>query len=135
MTKWVMYLPSRIFTRIMETFSAEIKSNLNMTDDNFSSVSSSNTGAIFPFVYVHLLPAVETGRDLEGITINGGLFTFQIEVTDNQSQNRAGIVMTEILRIMKAQGFEVVAMPEFKYSDSYRCTARFRRNIAHNDIL
>ena len=65
------------------------------TDRNFSTVGSSDTQAVFPFVYVQLLPSAEAGQDIEGNTINAGLFTFQIEVTDNQSQARAKDVMSE----------------------------------------
>lgn len=135
MSDWIMLLPSVVFSRIKGEFSEEIKIEYGITGSNFSTTDSSNKKAVFPFVYVHLLPAVEEGQTLDGETVNGGLFTFQIDVYDNQLQNRARPVMGEIVRIMKSMRFQIVAMPEFESGDTHRCTARFRRAIADNDVL
>ena len=133
---WIMRIPSTVFTRIKSQFSEKIKTKLKMTDSNFSTTDSQNKKAVFPFVYVNLLPAVEQGIDLEAININGGLFTFQIDVYDNQTQARARKVMGEVVRIMKTMGFEVIAMPSFDSTDdTERMTARFRRSIGNTDTL
>lgn len=55
-------LQSTVFSRIKDNFPKTIKVNkqtIKMTDDNFSTVGSSDTPAVFPFVYVKLLPGVE----------------------------------------------------------------------------
>lgn len=135
MSDWIMLLPSVVFTRIKEEFSETIKTAYGMTGSNFSTTDSSNKKAIFPFVYVHLLPAIEQGQTLDGETVNAGLFTFQIDVYDNQSQNRARQVMSEVVRIMKSMRFDIVSMPEFQSGDTHRCTARFRRIIGSGDTL
>lgn len=127
MSEWIMQLPSIVFTRIKTQFPEKIKEQYGMTSENFSSESNTNEDAIFPFVYVKLLPAVEQGADLDGTSINGGLFTFQIDVYDNESQSRAKNVMAEIVAIMKSLRFQIVAMPEFEKTETYRSTARFRR--------
>ena len=133
---WIMRIPSTVFTRIKSQFSEKIKTKLKMTDSNFSTTDSQNKKAVFPFVYVNLLPAVEQGIDLEAININGGLLTFQIDVYDNQTQARARKVMGEVVRIMKTMGFEVIAMPSFDSTDdTERMTARFRRSIGNTDTL
>lgn len=108
-----------------------------MTDvDNFSTDLSKYTKAHFPFVLVQMLPALERGQDLEGDTINAGLFTFQVDVTDNKSQKRAKEVAYEILRIMKAMRFEVTSMPSFEdTTDTHRSTARYRRVIGSGDAI
>ena len=135
-TDWVSRVPSIVFSRIKNEFSKEIKEKYSMTDKNFSTVGSSDTPAVFPFVYVKLLPAVEMGMDLDGKSINAGLFTFQIDVTDNKSQSRAKSVSFEILRIMKNMRFEVTAMPDFEDTkDTHRSTMRFRRVIGDGDVL
>lgn len=135
---WTMLIPSIIFTQIKAKFSSDIKEKYNMTASNFSTEDSQNKKAFFPFVYVNMLAPVETGRDLEGATINGGIFTFQIDVTDNQSQVRAREVAGEVLRIMKTMRFEVIAMPSFDSnvsSGTYRMTTRYRRSIDQNDVI
>ena len=107
-----------------------------MTSSNFSTVGSSDTPAVFPFVYIQLLPSTEQGQDIEGNTINAGLFTFQIEVTDNQSQTRAKDVMSEIKRIMKSMRFTVQPTPDIQDTkDTHRAIMRCNRIIDSDDIL
>lgn len=106
-----------------------------MTDKNFSSVGSSNTPAVFPFVKLQLLPGSEIGEDLEGDKINAEKFSFQIDVTDNKSQARAKEVIREVKRIMKTMRFRGSSMPtQDDTKDTYRQTARFSRTIGKNDI-
>lgn len=133
---WTMMVPSMIFTRIKNEFSAKTKEKYKMTDKNFSTVGSSDTPAVFPFVYVQILAPLETGRDLEGTSINAGIYTFQIDVIDNKSQSHARAVMMEVLKVMKKMAFQVTQMPVYEDTkDVHRCTARFRRTIGENDIL
>ena len=136
MADWTDRISSVIFTRIKNEFSSTIKKNYKMKDENFSTVGSSDTPAVFPFVYVQLLPSAETGQDLEGATINAGLFTFQIEVTDNQTQARAKEVMSEVKRIMKSMRFTVQCTPTLEDTkDTHRAIMRCNRIIGSCDIL
>ena len=87
-------------------------------------------------MYVQLLPSTEAGQDLEGATINAGLFTFQIEVTDNQTQARAKDVMSEVKRIMKSMRFTVQCTPTLEDTkDTHRAIMRCNRIIGSCDIL
>lgn len=133
---WVARLPTVVFTRIMNEFSDKLKKKYKMTRNNFSTVGSSNTPAVFPFVFVQLLPSPEQGRDLEATSINAGLFTFQIDVTDNKSQTRVSEIAFAIMNVMKNIGFEVISIPNFENTNNvYRSTARYRRCMGWNDIL
>ena len=134
---WVMAIPSIVFTRVKTEFSSKLKEKYSITGKNFSTVGSSDTPPVFPFIYLQSIEPTETGMDLEGTNINGGIFSFQIDVTDNQSQYRAKEVMTEVLRIMKKMGFQCKPMPSFDDSvkDVKRMVARFQRAIDENDIL
>ena len=136
MSDWTDRISSIVFTRIKNEFSNTLKTKYKMTSSNFSTVGSSDTPAVFPFVYVQLLPSAETGQDLEGATINAGLFTFQIEVTDNQTQARAKDVMSEIKRIMKSMRFTVQCTPTLEDTkDTHRAIMRCNRIIGSCDIL
>lgn len=136
MADWTDRISSVVFTRIKNEFSSTIKKNYKMKDENFSTVGSSDTPAVFPFVYIQLLPSVEQGQDLDGNTINAGLFTFQIEVTDNQTQERAKDVMLEVKRIMKSMRFTVQPTPALEDTkDTHRAIMRCNRIIGFNDIL
>ena len=136
MADWTDRISSIIFTRIKNEFSSTLKEKYKMTSSNFSTVGSSDTPAVFPFVYIQLLPSTEQGQDLEGTTINAGLFTFQIEVTDNQSQARAKDVMSEVKRIMKSMRFTVQCTPTLEDTkDTNRAVMRCNRIIGSCDIL
>lgn len=136
MADWTDRISSIVFTRIKNEFSNSLKTKYKMTNSNFSTVGSSDTPAVFPFVYVQLLPSTEAGQDLEGSEINAGLFTFQIEVTDNQSQTRAKDVMSEIKHIMKSMRFTVQCTPTLEDTkDTHRTIMRCNRLIGSCDIL
>lgn len=136
MADWTDRISSVVFTRIKNEFSSTIKKNYKMKDENFSTVGSSDTPAVFPFVYIQLLPSTEQGQDIEGNTINAGLFTFQIEVTDNQTQERAKDVMSEVKRIMKSMRFTVQPTPALEDTkDTHRAIMRCNRIIGSCDIL
>ena len=133
--EWDELVPSTLFTRIKTNFSDSLKKKYKMTDKNFSSVGSSNTPAVFPFVRLQLLPGSEIGEDLEGDKINAEKFSFQIDVTDNKSQARAKEVIREVKRIMKTMRFRGSSMPtQDDTKDTYRQTARFSRTIGKNDV-
>ena len=136
MADWTDRISSVVFTRIKNEFSSTLKTKYKMTSSNFSTVGSRDTPAVFPFVYIQLLPSVEQGQDIEGNTINAGLFTFQIEVTDNQTQERAKDVMSEVKRIMKSMRFTVQPTPALEDTkDTHRAIMRCNRIIGFNDIL
>ena len=136
MADWTDRISSIVFTRIKNEFSSSLKTKYKMTDSNFSTVGSSDTPAVFPFVYVQLLPSAEAGQDLEGNEINAGLFTFQIEVTDNQKQTTAKEVMSEVKRIMKSMRFTVQPTPDIQDTkDTHRAIMRCNRIIGSCDIL
>jgi hypothetical protein len=136
MSDWYIMIPLKVFSILKQNFSQKIKDTYKMTDSNFSTVGSSDTPAVFPFVYFNELPAVEQGRDLQGTSVNGALFTFQIDVYSNKTQNDARNVMKEIARVMKTMGFEINSMPSFEDTkDVHRMTARFRRMFGSNEKL
>ena len=136
MADWTDMISSNVFTRIKNEFSSSLKTKYKMTSSNFSTVGSSDTPAVFPFVYIQLLPSTEQGQDIEGNTINAGLFTFQIEVTDNQTQARAKDVMSEVKRIMKSMRFTVQPTPDIQDTkDTHRAIMRCNRRIGSDDIL
>ena len=103
---------------------------------SITSEGASSSSAIFPTVYIHLLPAVEQGQTLYGQTINALLATFQADVTTNTSKSDCRKVMAVITEIFKTMRFQGTSMPEFSISNKvHKSTARFRRMIAANDRL
>ncbi len=127
-------IETQVFSLIKAKFSAKIKAKY--PDLNFTTSDRSSTKPKFPTVYIHLMESPEIGSTLDGTEIPGINATFQIDVTDNQSQARADEVAKEILRIMKTMRFKPVGMPFHDNSgDTYRTVGRFRRIIGDGDIL
>lgn len=145
MSIWTSDISTIVFARIVNDFSEDLKKQLGMqkvtvnsitTWRNFSTSQVSETPPIFPYITVIELPGVERGQILEGDSINGALFTFQIDCFDNSSESKAKGCMAEITRIMKSMRFQVNAMPApDSKPQEYRITSRFSRVIANNDIL
>lgn len=145
MVIWTMDIPTIVFSRIVNDFSEDLKSkykmqkltvNGNTTWRNFSTSQVSETAPIFPYITVIELAGAERGQDLEGTSINGGLFTFQVDVFDNSSETRAKNCMAEVIRIMKTMRFQIPTMASFDSKpQEYRMTARFSRVISNNDVL
>ena len=136
MADWTDRISSIVFTRIKNEFSSTLKTKYKMTSSNFSTVGSSDAQAVFPFVYIQILPGSEQGQDLDGTSINAGLFTFQIDVTDNQKQTIAKDVMAEVKRIMKSMRFSINSMPSFDDTkDTNKATIRCSRVIGEGDKL
>ena len=128
-------IPLMVFTKLKQGFSQTIKDKYSMTDKNFSTVGSSYTPPVFPFVYFNTLPATETGNTFEK-GLEGGNFGFQIEVTDNRTQSNARNVMKEISRIMVDMGFDVNGFGNIEDTKNvHRMITRFQRKIGENDSL
>lgn len=96
-----------------------------------------NSGqAVFPTVYIHLLPAVERGQTLDRQTTNALLATFQVDVATNTSKSDCRRVTSVITDAFKRMSFQGKPMPEFSISNKvHKSTARFSRIIAANDRL
>ena len=127
-------LESNIFSRLKAEFSPKIKAKY--PDLNFTTQEESKVKPKFPNVYVYLMPGTEIGQTTEGDVFEGGLFTFQIRVTNNTGQTAVQEVMNEIVRMMKRMRFQMVATPVYENdSDTQWSVMRLRRAITKDDIL
>lgn len=127
-------LESQIFSRIKANFSDRIKKKY--TDLNFTTSDKAPTKAKFPTVYVHFMESEEIGETLEGTEIGGVRGALQVDVSDNQNNNRTDEVAREVLRIMKSMGFKAKPMPFHNNNGNTYCTtARYRKPIGDDDIL
>ena len=131
---WTSDVPSIVLTKIKYLFSTKIKNKY--PDLNFTTKSKTGNLPYFPTVYINKLSSPEMGQTLDGTEINAIMANFQIEITDNVSQERAGEVADEVLRIMKTMRFEIVGDPHTDNTDnSYRYVMRCRRVIGALDTL
>lgn len=132
---WFASLESKIFT-IMKT---RIVNNLESKYPNIFCTSSSrvDTDPVFPTVYIHELPSVESGMELDNTGINAVVESIQVDVTTNTSMRDCTIVMTEVVTQLKALRFNVSALPTYVIENVnvYRGIVRARRLIGADDKL
>lgn len=136
-SKWISRTQSNIFTIIKNNFSKELKNELGMKDNSFSTTDNQNKKAIFPFVYIWFMPSNAEPIDLERKSAQSIDFSVQIDVFDNKSQTNARDVAMEVMRIMVDElSFIPYPIPYFdNKGDVFRMVAIYKRTIDWNDIL
>ena len=131
---WIYYLETTIYSLVKSLVEVDLKATyptIVITNEG-----KSNKEAEFPTVYIHELPGVETGSDIEGLGVNAVMETFQVDVSTNTSKRDAKYITHVIVSAFKKLRFQIVSMPEIEYGDeTYRCVARLRRIIGANDTL
>lgn len=101
---------------------------------NFTSVNKKDTEPTFPNVYVKQLQGAGTGYTLEDAQPNGAIASYQIEVTDNESQNNTEYIADIIADIMTSMEFRMLGEPfPDNDVDAFRNVARYQRVIGAND--
>lgn len=127
-------LESQIYSRVKNGFSKSIAEKY--PNLNFTTSDQSSTKAKFPTVYIHFIDSPEIGETLESTSLNGTKAAFQIDVSDNENNNRTDEVAREVLRIMKSMGFRVLLMPIHNNDGNvYKTTARYRRTTLSGDTF
>lgn len=133
---WVLDRQTTIYSRIKAITTSKLKKkypNINITQD-----SRVLTNPQFPNVYIKFLQPMESGKDIEGKSINAVNMTVEIDVTVTQTMgmNVANEVSWIVVDILKEMGFDA-QMPYFDApsTEIYRTIARYSRVIGYNDIL
>ena len=133
---WVFDIQDKIYSRLDAVVQAKLSGeypDIFVTMDNHVP-----THPKFPNVYLHFLPPIEVGKDLDGKDINAVYLTAQIEVTVTKAQEMsvASEVSQVVVECMKDMRFSATSLPEFMNTDSeYRTVSRFARNIGNADKL
>lgn len=127
-------IETQVFSLISSRFSKNKRKDY--PNINFTTSDSASTKPKFPTVYIHMIDSSEVGSDLDGTSIPGVNTSFQIDVSDNQNNNRTDDVAREVLRVMKGMRFKPVTMPMHNNNGGvYVTTARYRRVIGDGDKL
>lgn len=132
---WVFDIQDKIYSRLDAICRAKLSRkypDISVTMDN-----NVSTTAKFPNVYLHFLPMMEIGNDLDGKDINAVNLTAQVDVTVTNSQEMsvANEVSQVVVNCMKDMRFNAT-LPEFvNTSSEYRTVSRFTRTIGNADKL
>lgn len=132
---WVFDIQDKIYSRLDAVCRAKLSRkypNISVTMDNNVSTTTK-----FPNVYLHFLPIMEIGNDLDGKDINAVYLTAQVDVTVTNAQEMsvANEVSQVVVNCMKEMRFSAT-LPEFvNTSSEYRTVSRFTRTIGNADEL
>lgn len=136
---WYSEIESTIFTVLQ--YNLALKDSAPYPELNCTTSSQNESlenVADFPSLYVHLLPAVVIGNDLENSTINAVNATVELQVYSNVSETQCVKIMNAAILEMKKLHFNVPMLPDPQTVDKkYFAIARFRRVIGagDNDIV
>ena len=130
---WISEIQSKVFTRIKVEGTKKLKSKY--PNINFTTSSKVQKDPKFPNVYLQKLAGAEQGQDLDGTTVNAVISSFQVEITDNVSEDRTQEVADVICMIMKSLGYQILGEPTQDNNEStYRNISRYRRTIGEGDF-
>lgn len=131
---WAYDLGAQIYSVIRVNVQQRLSSlynNLNITNKS-KSVGTPQ----FPTIYIHELPGAEVGQDLECISINGVLVSFQVDVTTNTDEAEIRKIMGVVADEFKKMHFQTVSLLDIDDSgEVIRGIARFRRIKDKNGSL
>lgn len=89
----------------------------------------------FPNVYIHLTSESETGKDLQGNSINAMNFSVQIVVKSNVSKSECLTIRNACIEAVKKDGFRVVINEPQKINNIHQCTLHFYGTRGSGDVL
>lgn len=131
------------FTEIESTINTIIKYNLvDRVDAPFPDLTCTTSSQsetienvdIFPTLYIHLLPPVETGSDLYNIDVTAIRATFEFQIYSDKSESDCMTIINQCIKEMKSLRFNVAMFPDPQtYDKKYFAVARFSRVIASGD--
>lgn len=131
---WAIELGPTIYSIVKAKATEQLKDKyptLNVTDKG-----ESDQPAVFPTVYIHELPGMELGQDLEGQTINAVRETIQVDVTSNKNHSECKKIMSKITDIYKQMRFSVTGTPQYDVNGgTYICNMRFSRVFGAGDTI
>ncbi len=132
---WYSEIESTIFTHLAfelcEKTGApypELNCTTSSQNDNIEGV------AVFPTLYIHLLPPIEIGNTLLNDDVTAIRATFEVEVFSDNSESECRKIITSCIQEMKKLHFNVQMFPDPQTNDKkYFAIARFNRVIAGGD--
>lgn len=115
--QWVYDLETNIFSNVATIAKPKLKKKYKSMnfDTAFTTVEKNlDKDPVFPTIYIHEMPGLERGADLEGTSVNAVQETIQVDVITNTKQSDAKGIMAILADAFKQMRFQITAMPEFK---------------------
>lgn len=136
MANWTDDLESRIFTIVQTRCSNVLDKKYLSPTAYWTTDDKVLTKPQFPTVYLHLLPMVEQGQDLDNRDINAVLATVRVQISSNTNKQDVRKIASAVTDALKSLRFNIPAFPEITSSNNvYTCNIESRRIIGNADKL
>lgn len=112
--QWVFDLETNIFSNVATIAKPKLKKKYKSMnfDTAFTTVEKNlDKDPVFPTIYIHEMPGLERGADLEGTSVNAVQETIQVDVITNTKQSDAKGIMAILADAFKQMRFQITAMP------------------------
>lgn len=130
---WAMDFETTIFT--MFSFFLRKHFSEKYTDMNITQDEEQDGNPIFPTILLRQMPMSETGKDIEGTSINAIRTTMQVNITyKGKKQNLKELTSYSVL-FFKKYGFEISNVFYSVSNDIRASTFRAKRIVGASDIL
>lgn len=139
-TDWVYSIESKIYTIVKTRLEKALKTTypkLLVTQQQ-----KLNDDTNLPSVYIKMLDSPEIGSDLDNLTVNAMLVTFEVHTTIAKSGTNNGMsglrkVASAVLDNFKKLRFNMVMRGEIakETTDTFTMISRFRRVIGANEEI
>lgn len=128
-------LDDQIFTLLVD-YVKEHLDDPELDDSNFSTRKSTPSDSELPFVYLKRINGIEFANDLEAVDLHGGLYTYEVRVTSNVSQDEVSTIMNEVTKAMKSMAFVATSLPIYLDTDNLHIkAARWQREFDDEDTI
>ena len=104
--QWVFDLETNIFSNVATIAKPKLKKKYKSMnfDTAFTTVEKNlDKDPVFPTIYIHEMPGLERGADLEGTSVNAVQETIQVDVITNTKQSDAKGIMAILADAFKLQ--------------------------------
>lgn len=134
MDEWFNQIESNVYSQLEYMLKGKADApfpNLYMT-----TVSQEVKEPDLPAMRVHELNPVETGQDLDNVTVNAVMSTFEIQAWSNQGESHCKAILTKAVTEMKRMRFNIIMLPTTTTSNGLAWGVfRARRVIGAGDTL
>lgn len=136
-TDWVFNIESKIYTIVKTRLTNALKDvypKLLITQQQ-----RLNDDTQLPVIYIKMLDSPEIGADLDGVTVNAMLVTFETHITVSKDSGLSGLrkISASVLENFKKLRFQMATRGEItrETSDTYTTISRYNRVIGAEEEI
>lgn len=131
---WYSKIEGEVFTQVSYMLTG--RADAPFPSLHCTSVNEAINPAKLPCLFLHELNPIETGQDLDNVTVNAIMHSVEIQVWSNNGQTECKSILTAATTEMKRLRYNIVMFPTIKTENGISWgVLRARRVIGAGDKL